>query len=130
MWLARRGLSVAGIDVSPVAIASADEAASDLGLGDRCRFEVVDLDNGLPPGPSVDVVICHRFRQPSLYRSMVERLRPGGLLAIAVLSEVDAEPGAFRAPAGELTESFRALETLVAVEARGSAVLLGRRRGS
>ncbi len=128
LWLARRGLSVTGIDVSQVAIAAADEAAVADDLADRCRFAVIDLDSGLPDGPPVDVVMCHRFRQPSLYRLMAERLRPGGLLAIAVLSEVGGEPGPFRAPAGELTESFSALETIVAVEGDGSAVLLARKQ--
>ena len=33
---------------------------------------------------------------------LVAALAPGGLLAITVLSEVDAEPGPFRAPPGEL----------------------------
>ena len=128
LWLAHRGLTVLGLDVSPIAIDAARAAADRLGLANGCRFESVDLDDGLPPGAPVDLIVCHRFRQPSLYRPMVERLKPGGLLAIAVLSEVEAEPGQFRAPAGELTEAFADFEIIVSYEGSGSAVLIARKR--
>lgn len=127
LWLAQRELDVLGIDVSPVAIEAATAAAANLGLSTRCRFEVVDLDDGLPDGPPVDVITCHRFRDVSLYEAMVERLVPGGLLAVAVLSQVGGEPGPFRAEPGELTTAFHQLDILVEHEAEGSAVLIGRR---
>ena len=50
------------------------------GLSDRCRVEVADLDDGLPAGASVDLVLCHLFNAPHLDRGLVERLRPGGLV--------------------------------------------------
>ena len=122
VWLARRGLDVVGLDVSGVAV----DQARDLDDTGRCRFEQVDLDDGLPPGPPVDVLLCHRFRDPRLYDAMRARLAPGGLLAVAVLSEVGAEPGPFRAPPGELTAAFADVDVLDHGEADGLAWLLAR----
>lgn len=129
VWLAERGLTVLGVDVSPVAVAQARRLAAETGVGERCRFEVADLDDGLPAGPPVDVIVCHRFRDPRLYPAMLTRLAPGGLLAIAVLSEVGAQPGAFRAGAGELVEAFARLDTVVGGEGGGEAWLLARNEG-
>ena len=126
VWLARRGLHVWGIDVSPVAITQATQFAARNGVAQRCRFDVVDLDDGLPDGPPVDVVLCHRFRDPRLYKALRARLAPGGLLAICVLSEVGAEAGRFRAPAGELRAHFGALQVIAENERDGEAWLLAR----
>lgn len=127
VWLARRGLQVYGIDVSPVAIEQADALAARRGVSDRCRFSVADLDHGLPPGPLADVIVCHRFRDPSLYDAIIARLKPGGLLAISVLSEVGATPGRFRATPGELQGAFAALQVIASGEGDGLAWLLARR---
>lgn len=78
VWLAGRGLQVTGYDVSPVAIEQARALAMRSGSAATCRFEVVDLDEGLPAGPPADVVYCARFRDPRLDTPMVERLAPGG----------------------------------------------------
>jgi SAM-dependent methyltransferase len=126
VWLARRGLQVWGLDVSPVAISHARDLAHRNGIDDRCRFDVVDLDNGLPAGPPVDVILCHKFRDRRLDRAIIERLAPGGLLAIAVLSEVDATPGPFRAAAGELPAVFAELDVIGTGEGQGYAWLLAR----
>lgn len=126
VWLARRGLQVWGLDVSAVAITRARESAVRHGVAERCRFDVADLDGGLPAGPPVDVVLCHRFRDPGLYPALAARLRPGGLLAICVLSEVGASPGRFRAAAGELESVFAVLEPLAASEGDGQAWLMAR----
>lgn len=124
VWLARRGLRVWGVDVSPVAIGHAAALAARYDVADRCRFDVVDLDDGLPAGPLVDVVLCHRFRDPALYRPISERLSPGGILAICVLSEVGAAPGRFRARPGELDGAFRELEAVGGHEGGGQAWLI------
>lgn len=125
LWLARRGLDVIGVDVSTVAIDTARDAARRLGLTDRCRFVVADLDDGLPDTPPVDVLMCHRFRDPALYGAMTDRLADGGLLAIAVLSEVGSAPGRYRAKPGELRQAFGdRLTVLVDHEGAGTAVLI------
>lgn len=128
VWLARRGLRVAGFDISPVAIERAREVARRSGVGDRCRFDVADLDDGLPGGPPADVVYCARFRDRRLDVPMVQRLAPGGLLAVTALSQVGSTAGRFRAAPGELRTAFAGLEMIAEGEADGLAWLLARRR--
>ncbi|MBS9532644.1 methyltransferase domain-containing protein [Mycobacterium sp. M1] len=128
VWLARRGMQVTGFDVSPVAVAQARELAERSGVGDRCRFTVVDLDDGLPDGPPVDVVYCARFRDTRLYRPMADRLAAGGLLAVTVLSRVGGPNGSFRAAPGELRSAFADLELIAEGEGEGEAWLLGVRK--
>jgi SAM-dependent methyltransferase len=126
VWLARRGLQVLGLDISPVAISQARDLGRRTGVDDRCRFDVVDLDDGLPAGPPVDVILCHKFRDRRLDQAIIGRLAPGGLLAIAMLSEVDASPGPFRATPGELPAAFAELDLVAAGEGQGHAWLLAR----
>ena len=126
VWLAHRGLEVWGFDISEVAIGQARDLAQRNGVGDRCHFDVVDLDDGLPAGPPVDVILSHKFRDRHLDHAIIERLAAGGLLAIAVLSEVGAAPGPFRAAPGELAAAFAELELVAAGEGQGYAWLLAR----
>jgi SAM-dependent methyltransferase len=126
VWLAARGLTVHGVDGSPVAVRFARQLAERNGVGDRCRFDVLDLDIGLPHGPPADVIVCHLFRDARLDKAVIERLAPGGLLAIAVLSEVEHGPGPFRVARGELQAAFSALTSIAEGEARGRAWLLAK----
>ncbi len=155
-------MDVWALDISPVAISQARDLARRSGVGDRCRFDVFDLDDGLPvgllsdgprlssrsrahrpgllsdgprlssrsrahrPGPPADVILCHKFRDRRLDQTIIERLAPGGLLAIAALSEVDAAPGPFRVRPGELPAAFAELELVAAGEGQGYAWLLAR----
>lgn len=57
---------------------------------------------------------------------MAQRLAPGGLLAIAVLSEVGAAAGPFRAGCGQLRAAFAGLDVIAAGEGQGQAWLLAR----
>jgi SAM-dependent methyltransferase len=127
IWLGQRGLEVLGVDVSPVAVETARALALRFGVAERCRFAVADLDDGLPAGRPVDVILCDRFRDARLDHALVDRLAPGGLLAICVLSEVGGTPGPFRAAPGELRAAFSELEVIAAGEGDGRAWLLGRR---
>jgi SAM-dependent methyltransferase len=123
LWLARRGLAVDAVDVSPVGLAAGAQRAADLPV----RWIRHDLDTGLPePGP-YDVVVAQRFRSPALYPALAAALAPGGLLVVTVLSEVDEGPGSFRAAPGELVAAFGSLDVLVHREANGEASLVGRR---
>ena len=122
LWLAERGFTVDAVDVSAVGLAAL------AGVVDVHPVRA-DLDRGLPAsctGP-YDVVVCQRFRDPALYPAFVERLAPGGLLVVTVLSEVDDEPGPFRAPAGELEAAFAGLDVLHHDEGGGEAHLVARR---
>lgn len=127
VWLAQRGMDVHGVDVSAVAVAQATALATGAGVADRCRFSVADLDDGLPPGPAVDVLLCHLYRDPRLDGALLARLAPGGLLAVAALSEVGAGAGRFRARPGELRAAFGGLHVIAADEGDGIAWLLARR---
>ncbi|MGH8871404.1 MAG: class I SAM-dependent methyltransferase [Acidimicrobiia bacterium] len=127
VWLAGRGMEVLGVDVSPVAIDLARELALLNGVDDRCRSEVHDLDEGLPAGRAVDLLLCHMFRDRRLDQPMMERLAPGGLLAVAALSEVGGGSGQFRAVRGELRVSFEPLEVIAEGEGDGVAWFIGRR---
>lgn len=129
IWLARRGLQVQGFDVSAVAIEQARAFAERSGVGERCRFDVVDLDSGLPGGPPADVIYCARFRDRRLDGPMLGRLAPGGLLALSALSKVGGTAGRFRAAPGELRRAFAGLEVIADGEGQGLAWLLARRRG-
>jgi SAM-dependent methyltransferase len=123
LWLADRGFTVDAVDVSAVGLAALAGAS-----GVRCVRH--DLDGGLPSscaGP-YDVVVCQRFRDPALYPELAGRLASGGLLVVTVLSEVDDEPGRFRAPAGELLAAFGDLAVLAHTERDGEASLVARRR--
>lgn len=130
VWLARRGMDVLAVDVSPVAIDLARRLAALSCVADHCRFEVLDLDGGLPDGPALDLILCHlphRFRDRRFDRAMVERLAPGGQLAVAVQSEVGAGPGPFRVLPGDLLDAFGELEVVVHGEADGKGWILARR---
>ena len=90
IWLAGRGMDVWGVDVSPVAIATARDLATRWHVEDRCRFDEVDLDDGLPDGPQVDVILCHLFRGEGLARPMIcvpIRLREKGVGVLRVFIE-------------------------------------------
>jgi SAM-dependent methyltransferase len=134
VWAARSGFDALGLDVSPVAVQRAEELAERLGVGDRARFEVHDLDGGLPEatadGP-YGLIICQRFRQPDLYPELPVRLAPGGVLVVTVLSVVGAKgrPGPHHAPEGELARAFPDLEVLRATEGAGEATVVARHPG-
>jgi SAM-dependent methyltransferase len=124
MWLARRGLQVCGYDISPVVIGQATELAREHGLADRCRFAVADLDAGLPPGAEVEVIICNKFRDSRLDEAVVERLAPGGVLAVSALGTGPGGSARFGVRHGELRWAFTGLEVI----AGGDTWLLSRKR--
>ncbi len=130
LWLAQRGLNVVALDVSPIAIDALRAAAHAAGLADRIDARVTDLDIGLPAEPTnADLVVCQRFRQPSIYAQIVERLVVGGIAIVTVLSEVGAvSPGPFHAPPGELVAAFNGFDILDAHEGEGVATIVARRR--
>jgi SAM-dependent methyltransferase len=132
VWLAERGLTVTALDVSPVAVRLVRDAAAVRQLDDRVEAVVADLDAGLPlAAPTMaEVIVCQRFRQPALYDQIVDRLAPGGLAFVTVLSRVGAtDPGPFHAPEGELAEAFTrpGLDVLHLLEADGTATVVVQR---
>lgn len=129
LWLAARGMKVHAVDISPVAIAQAQATLVRSEYAERIRFEVFDLDQGLPAGPPCALLLCENFRDARLDAPMLQRLAPGGILAIATLSEVGAAHASlFRARAGELRRAFASLQVLAEGERDGRAWLVGRHR--
>ena len=133
LWLARRGLRVTALDVSDVAIGLLESQATLDGLSARIDARTVDLDDGLPAElTELDLIVCQRFRDRTLYRPMIDRLAIGGLAVVTVLSTVGAtEPGPFHAAAGELSDAFGADDRCDVVrefEGDGIAHVVARRR--
>jgi SAM-dependent methyltransferase len=130
LWLAERGLAVTALDVSPIAIDRLTVAAQSQGR--QLRAQVWDTDEGLPEAlTDLAVIVCQRYRSPALYDQFMSRLRVGGVLILTVLSEVglQGEPGAFHAPAGDLTNAFDRddVDILLHVEAHAQASIVVRR---
>jgi SAM-dependent methyltransferase len=130
LWLAQRGLDVVAFDVSPIAIDALRTAALTAGLAERIDARVTDLDSGLPAEPgAADLILCQRFRQPSIYAQIADRLVAGGIAIVTVLSEVGASsPGPFQARPGELATAFTDLDLLYIHEADGESTIVARRR--
>lgn len=144
VWMAQRGLDVTAIDASPAAIryltthAQSIDRRLDRHLDDRVHFahridaRVHDLDDGLPDDATdLDVIVCQRFRDPSLFPQFVERLAPGGLLIVTVLSRTGASSsGPFHAPPGELRTAFTRDDCTILhhTEADGQESVIARRR--
>ncbi|MCW0212849.1 MAG: class I SAM-dependent methyltransferase [Pseudonocardia sp.] len=128
VWLAQRGFAVDAVDVSGAGLSSARALAASVRVD--VRFVEADLDEGLPPGGPYDVVVCQRFRDPALYPALAAAVAPGGLLVVTVLSEVDDEPGPFRAAPRELLTAFAQLDVLAHGEGDGAAHLLARAPGT
>jgi SAM-dependent methyltransferase len=133
LWFACRGLAVTALDASGVAIGLLREAAAGAGVAGRVDALEFDLDEGLPDDlGSFDVIVCQRFRDPALYAPLIDRLGPGAIAMITVLSSVgSADPGPFHAPPKELFLTFGAdgrCEILHAWEGQGVAHIVVRRR--
>lgn len=80
VWLARRGLDVTLVDVSPVGVDLARQAAAAAGVALDAR--VLDLERereSLPPGPW-DLIVDFHYLQRSLFPALAAALAPGGLL--------------------------------------------------
>lgn len=101
-WLAARGMSVTGVDISPPALAKARRLAGDAGVDERVNLIEWDLEEGLPmlEGP-FDLVTCLRYYQPSLMTQARALLRPGGLLLLEVRLVTPDSDSPFRARPGE-----------------------------
>jgi SAM-dependent methyltransferase len=134
LWMAARGLTVSALDVSPVAVDLTARSAAQHGFA--VDAAVWDTDEGLPADlVGLAMIVCQRYRASDLYLDLVQRLRPGGVLILTVLSAVglDGTAGPFHAPAGELTNAYRSaatagmIDVLVDEERDGQASIVVRR---
>lgn len=89
LWLARRGLDVCAVDVSPVALARAAEAALARGL--RLETRACDLESEpLPSGPW-RLISCVQYLQRGLFPAFTAALEPGGLLVCEIATRRNLE---------------------------------------
>lgn len=115
LWLARRGLAVTLVDVSPVALERARVAAAAEGVS----LDVVALDldqSPLPDGPFALVVSIDFLCRP-LFDAFPTRLAPGGVLVYAQATTRNLErhvhPSArFLLGEGELPRLVRGLDVV------------------
>jgi SAM-dependent methyltransferase len=83
IWLAQRGLLVDTVDVSPLAVAKAQELAK--ARGAKLNIELADLTSWTWPQDRYDIVAAlyvHFFDsdRPRMHRAMLGALKPGGIL--------------------------------------------------
>ena len=115
----------AGLDVSAVAIDHAREAARLAGVGDHCRFDVLDLDDGLPTGPPVDVILCHKFRDRRLDRVDHRTLGAGWATGDRRAQRSRRGPGAVPRSSRRATRRFRRTRPGRRRRRRGSCMAAG-----
>ena len=134
IWLARRGFEVSAIDISPVGLALAREAAADEGV--QIATHVADLESeSFPRGP-YHLVACFHYRQGGLFPLVAQNLAPGGVVVaeLATVRTSERRPRPSRrwlATPNELLEECRQLEVVYYREAwvddRHLARLIARR---
>lgn len=119
LWLAARGWDTTLVDISPVALGLAAEAAASRGLSIR----TVEADlavASLPRGPW-DLILMVRYLERDLFPQFTDRLAPGGLLAFSIATVRNLEhhtrpPRRYLLEAGEAESLVHPLEVLFAAE--------------
>ena len=126
VWLARQGLEVTLVDISPVGLAKAHRLAERHG----CRVTTIaaDLTRWDWPTAAFDLVVEIFVHVPTdgrrtIHRAMAAALRPGGLALVEAFQKgqtARASGGPRTRPllydAASLAEDFAALETLELLE--------------
>jgi 2-polyprenyl-3-methyl-5-hydroxy-6-metoxy-1,4-benzoquinol methylase len=113
LWMARRGLEVTAVDVSPVGLDIVARGAAAAGV--RVATMELDLDAGeLPPG-AYSMISCMRFLRRELFPVLQARLAPGGVLALEMVNRRNLERHE-RPPLGYLIEPGETLEQLAGLE--------------
>jgi 2-polyprenyl-3-methyl-5-hydroxy-6-metoxy-1,4-benzoquinol methylase len=85
VWLAKQGLTVDTVDVSPLGVAKARRFAEANGV--KINPEIADLLTWAWPKERYDIVAAlyvHFFdpERPGMHRAMLEALKPGGILIL------------------------------------------------
>jgi SAM-dependent methyltransferase len=89
LWLASRGWTVTGADISPVALRRSAELAGRAGaaIAARIRWQQADVLTWVPPEQRFDLVSAQYVHLPtaareSLHRRLAAAVRPGGRLLV------------------------------------------------
>ncbi len=115
IWLARRGFEVTAIDISPVGLTLAREAAADEGV--QIATVVTDLEREpFPEGP-FHLVACFHYRQRALFPVIAAQIAPGGvvvaeLATIKTLEKREKPSRRWLARPNELLEDCKGLEVV------------------
>jgi tellurite methyltransferase len=111
IFLAKMGLEVEGVDISPEAMRVAVEAATRAGV--TIKAEVADLEGDyvIKKG-AYDVIICFRYLQRSLVPQIKDGLRMGGMVVYETFTVDQARSGRPKNPDyllkhNELLDMFR-----------------------
>ena len=109
LWLARRGWTVLGYDLSAVAVDRARAESERLGLADVSSFEQRDLASK-PPEAVHDLVSGQYLhvipaQRDSLYRGLAAAVRPGGVLLLVLHDARDLDLGIPRPPAETMLDA-------------------------
>ena len=117
LFLARRGLEVDAVDISAVALRRGRRLAAELAGAAPIRWLRQDLDDGFEPGVDYDLIVNVRYVNLPLARSLIARLRPGGLLLVEQHLRCRADVAgprnpAFRVRRGALKELAASLTIL------------------
>jgi SAM-dependent methyltransferase len=104
-WLASRGFTVTGLDLSPVAIEQAKAVAEELDVD--VSFESVDLTNWDPAGRVWDLVVLTYLhlseeRRPVVHDAAIRAVAPGGRLIVIAHHLDNFENGVGGPPVPEL----------------------------
>jgi SAM-dependent methyltransferase len=101
LWLASRGWTVTGADVSPVALRRSAELAERAGpaIAARIRWQQADVLSWVPPEHHFDLVSAQFVHLPtaareSLHRRLAAAVRPGGTLLVVGHHPADLDTGA------------------------------------
>lgn len=89
IWMARRGLDVLAIDISPVGLALAREAAADEGV--KIATRAIDLEREALPAGHYAMIACFHYRQRSLFPVLIANLAPGGVIVAELATTKNLE---------------------------------------
>ncbi|WAB84786.1 class I SAM-dependent methyltransferase [Microcella daejeonensis] len=103
LWLAERGWTVLGVDLSSVAVARATAEAARLGLAPRASFAQRDLSVDPPAVGAFDLVSAQHLHvlpehRGAIYGGLARAVRPGGTLLMVLHDRRDLAAGVRHPP--------------------------------
>lgn len=117
VYLARHGMTVTAIDVSPVGLQLARRLAADQGVDPaRVIFQEADLESVELPRAHFDLVLDSHYLQRSLFPGLAAALKPGGILAFETFcrsTPVHPMKPEFLLRPNELLTAFPGLQVLL-----------------
>ena len=113
LFLARRGLAVDAVDISPIALARGRDESAGLAI----EWHQADLEAGFTPTRRYDLLINIRYVNLPLVTALVGHLAPGGALVVEQhlrheKAEVGPKNPAFRVAPGALRDLAEGLDVL------------------